>query len=151
MYEVSFVENMSDFLSYTQIISLLQDQMIYIKSPKTNEEIMSTIKLVLNAENAKLMVLHDQGHIIGFAFFNICIGMESAGKYIWLNEMHIHRDYRSKGYGSILYNEMEKWCIENGIVRIMGMADETEVRTKKFYKTQGADIYKQDIISKYIK
>lgn len=147
MYNVEFVNTMEQFLEHTQIILLLKDQMEYIGSPKTNKELMNTIKLVFESENSYLMVVSDNGHIIGFAFFNICIGMESAGKYLWLNEMHIHKSYRSEGYGAILYEEMRKWCKENNVVRIMGMADEKEVRTIAFYKKQGADIYKQEIIS----
>ena len=147
MYEVKFVNSMDEFLDTTQIISLLKDQMEYIGSPKTNEQLMKTIQLAFKNENAHLLVLSDNSHVIGFAFFNICIGMESAGKYLWLNEMHIHKNYRSKGYGSILYEEITKWCRENEVVRIMGMASETELRTKKFYETQGAEIYSQDIIS----
>lgn len=147
MYEVKFINNMDEFLEATQIILLLKDQMEYIGSPKTNEELMKTIKLTFKNENSKLLVISDNSHMIGFAFFNICIGMESAGKYLWLNEMHIHKNYRSKGYGKILYEEMVKWCEENHVVRIMGMADESELRTKNFYLQRGAKIYSQDIIS----
>lgn len=39
MYNVSFIHNVTEFLDYTQLISLLQDQMEYIGSPKTNEEL----------------------------------------------------------------------------------------------------------------
>mgnify|MGYP000179465683 FL=1 len=147
MYNVEFVNSIEQFLEHNQIITLLRAQMEYIGSPKTNEELLNTIKLVFQEKNSYLMVITDGGHIIGFAFFNICIGMESAGKYLWLNEMHIHKSYRSKGYGAILYEEMRKWCEENNVLRIMGMADEKEKRTKAFYKKQGADIYSQDIIS----
>lgn len=147
MEEIYFINNINEFLEHTQIISLLKDQMEYINSPKTNKEILETIKLAFKSDNAKLMVLSDNGILIGFAFFNVCIGMESAGKYIWLNEMHVHRHYRSKGYGAKLFNEMKQWCLKNNVVRIIGMASEEEVRTKKFYKTQGATLYNQDIIS----
>ncbi|AIO18524.1 Acetyltransferase (GNAT) family protein [Candidatus Izimaplasma bacterium HR1] len=147
MYEVKFINSMDEFLDATQIILLLKDQMEYIGSPKTNEQLMKTIQLAFKQENAYLLVISDNSHVIGFAFFNIAIGMESAGKYLWLNEMHIHKNYRSKGYGKILFEEMRKWCEENQVVRIMGMADDSEERTKNFYKQQGAEIYKQDIIS----
>lgn len=147
MYDVKFINSMDEFLEATQIILLLKDQMEYIGTPKSNEELMKTLVLAFKNENAHLLVISDIGHTIGFAFFNVCIGMESSGKYLWLNEMHIHQNYRSKGYGKILYQEIVKWCKENNIVRIMGMADESEVRTKNFYKQQGADIYSQDIIS----
>jgi GNAT superfamily N-acetyltransferase len=147
MYKVEFVNTIEEFIEHTQIVTLLKHQMEHIGSPKTNEELLNTIKLAFLSENSYLMVISDSGHIIGFAFFNICIGMKSAGKYLWINEMHIHKNYRSKGFGAILYEDMRKWCEENNIVRIMGIVDETELRTKAFYKKQGADIYSQDIIS----
>jgi len=151
MYDVKFINNMEEFLEANQIILLLKDQMEYIGTPKTNEELMTTIKLTFKNDNSKLLVISENSHMIGFAFFNICIGMESSGKYLWLNEMHIHKNYRSKGFGKILYDEMVKWCEENHIVRIMGMADQSEERTKKFYLQRGAEIYSQDIISMKIK
>lgn len=151
MYEVNFVNSMEEFMETTQIISLLKDQMEYIGSPKTNEQLLKTIQLVFKHNDAHLLVISENSHVLGFVFFNVCIGMESAGKYLWINEMHVHKDYRSKGYGSYLYKELLKWCEENEVVRVMGMADESEVRTKKFYERQGAEIYSQDIISMKLK
>lgn len=147
MYEVVFVKNMSEFLEHTQIISLLQDQMEYIGSPKTNTQLLDTFKLVFEAPNSHLMVIKEHGHIVGFAYYNVCIGMESAGKYLWLNEMHVHKDYRSKGIGALLIKEIKQWCKENNVVRLMGVAEHSEIRTKKFYEKQGAEITSQDIIS----
>lgn len=150
MYEIKFVETMNEFLEHTQIISLLQDQMVYIKSPKTNDQLLATFKMVFESPNSHLVVISEQGHIVGFAFFNICIGMESAGKYIWLNEMHVHKDYRSRGIGSLLYKYILTWARNQNIVRLMGMAMDDEIRTKEFYKREGAEIYSADIISKKI-
>ncbi len=147
MVDVSIIHNESEFLDHNQIILLLKDQMDFIGSPKTNQEILDIIKLMFKSEQAKLMVIGKQGHVIGFCFFNVSIGMESAGKYIWLNEMHIHKAYRSKGYGTILFSKLQEWCKENDIVRIMGMMDESEVRTRKFYETQKAEIFTQDVFS----
>jgi len=147
MYDVVLINNLSEFLEHNQIISLLKDQMDYIDSPKTNEELIHTIKLAFRTECAKLICISERGHIIGFAFFNVCVGMESAGKYIWLNEMHIHKDFRGKGFGTVLFKEIEKWCIDNEIVRILGMTTEKEKRTLNFYKKQGSVTFSQDIFS----
>ena len=151
MYEVKFINSMDELLEATQIISLLKDQMEYIGSPKTNVQLLKTIQLAMKNENSHLLVISENSHVIGFAFFNVSIGMESSGKYLWLNEMHIHKNYRGKGYGKNLFAEIIKWCKMNEVVRIMGMADESEERTKNFYIQQGAEIYTQDIISFNIK
>jgi GNAT superfamily N-acetyltransferase len=147
LIQVEMIETMEQFFDHTQIILLLKDQMEYIGSPKSNDELLKTITLALKTDSAHLMVISENGNTLGFAFFNIAIGMESSGKYLWLNEMHIHKDYRSKGYGAVLIDKMKEWCKENKVVRIMGMADESEKRTLQFYQKQGAETYSQDIIS----
>jgi len=150
MAEIKVIHNMTDFLEYNHLIHLVQDQMNYIGSPKTNEQIVDTIKLVLDSPNAQLMVINDNGYPLGFVFFNVSIGMESAGQYVWLNEMHVHSEYRGKGYGSLLFEGLKKWCQNHGVVRIMGMADETEKRTLNFYQRQGCNTYTQEIFSIYL-
>jgi GNAT superfamily N-acetyltransferase len=136
-----------EFLEYTQIVSLLKDQMEYIKTPKSSTEIKETIKLMFETEHAKLMVIEDNGLLLGFVFFNISIGLQSGGKYIWLNEMHIHHMYRGMAYGSILFNELKKWAKSEGILRIMGIVDSFDERTRDFYIKQGTEVYKEDIFS----
>lgn len=150
MAQVNVISNESEFLEHNQIILLLKDQMEYIGSPKTNQEIMNTLRLAFKSENAKLMVISDQGHVIGFCFFNVSIGMESAGYYVWLNEMHIHKEYRNQGYGTQLYQALVDWCKENKILRIMGMMDESEKQTIRFYQQQKSQIYNQQIFSRYV-
>jgi len=145
--EIQFISNMEEFLEFNQIIHLLKDQMEYIGAPKTNEQIMNTFKLAFQSETAKLIVVQDKGHPIGFMFFNIAIGMESGGKYIWLNEMHVHREYRGKGYGTMLFNYLKQWAESHGILRIIGMTDESEPQTMHFYAQQDADLYPQQIFS----
>jgi len=149
MPDIVTISNMSEFLEYNQIIKLIQDQMDYINSPKTNEQIMSIFKLAFKSETAKLLVISEAGHPIGFVFFNVSIGMESAGKYAWINEMHIHKEYRDKGYGTKLFEALKEWCVEHEVLRIMGMADNTEERTLDFYRKQQCKTYEQQIFSLY--
>lgn len=150
MAEIKLIQDMADFLEYNQLIHLIQDQMEYIGSPKTNEQVMDTFKLAFASENAQIIVLSDNGYPVGFVYFNVSIGMESAGKYLWLNEMHIHSEYRGKGYGSMLFDELKLWAKEHDVLRIMGMADKTEARTLEFYKKQGCNTYPQEIFSIYL-
>lgn len=147
MVKVELINNMTEFVEYTQIVSLLKDQMEYIKTPKTNEEIKATIKMMFQSEMAKLMVIEDNGLLIGFVFFNVAIGLQSGGKYLWLNEMHIHKYYRGQGYGTILFDELKKWAKENDIKRVMGIIDDIDPRTKEFYQKRGTEIYSEDIFS----
>lgn len=150
MLDVAIIHNEREFLEHTQIVSLLKAQMEFIGTPKTNQELIETIRYAFTTDHAKLMVISKLGHVLGFCFFNVSVGMVSGGKYIWINEMHIHKDYRSKGYGSILYRKLQDWCKENDIKRIMGMVEESEERTLNFYKKQNAEIYKSTIFSQIV-
>ena len=147
MIQTKIVNNMSEFFEYTQIVTLLKEQMEYIGTPKTNEEIKATIRLMFETEHAKLMVLENNGLLIGFVFFNVAIGLQSSGKYLWLNEMHINSQFRGKGYGTILFQGLKEWAVENDIVRIMGIVDNVDPRTRQFYLKQGTEVYNEEILS----
>lgn len=150
MIQTKIINNMTEFLDYTQIVSLLKEQMDYIGTPKTREEIKATIRLMFDTEHTNLMVLEKHGHLYGFVFFNVAIGLQSSGKYLWLNEMHIHEQYRGKGYGTMLFNGLKEWAKDNGVGRIMGIVDNVDPRTRQFYLNQGTDVNKEEILSIYL-
>ena len=117
MTEVVMISSIIDSTNDERIIDLIRDQMNYINSPKTRNDIISIFKLVFKYETTKLFVIKNNDKPIGFAFFNISIGIESAGKYAWINEIHIHKKYRNNGYGSILFKAIIEWCKNNHIVK----------------------------------
>lgn len=147
MIQTKLINTMSEFIEYTQIITLLKQQMQHIGTPKSNEEIKETIKLMFETDRTYLMVIENNGLLIGFVFFNVAIGLQSSGKYLWLNEMHINEQFRGKGYGSMLFKDLMKWAKENNIVRIMGIVDNVDPRTRQFYLKQGTEILKEEILS----
>lgn len=147
MIQTKMINTMSEFFEYTQIVTLLKEQMDYIGTPKTSEEIKQTIKLMFDTDHTNLMVLENNGLLYGFVFFNIAIGLQSSGKYLWLNEMHINKQYRGKGYGTMLFNGLKEWAEENNVVRIMGIVDNVDPRTREFYIKQGTEVYTEEILS----
>ena len=147
MIQTKIINNMTEFSDYTQIVSLLKEQMEYIGTPKTRENIKDTIKLMFKTDHTNLMVLENNGHLYGFVFFNVAIGLQSSGKYLWLNEMHIHSAYRGKGYGTMLFDGLKAWAKDNGVCRIMGIIDNVDSRTRDFYLKQGTEVYKEEILS----
>lgn len=147
MIQTKIINNMSEFTDYTQIVTLLKEQMEFIGTPKTREDIKLTIKLMFDTKYAYLMVLENNGYLYGFVFFNIAIGLQSSGKYLWLNEMHIHSQYRGKGYGTMLFNGLKEWAKENDVIRIMGIVDNVDPRTRHFYFKQGTEVYTEEIFS----
>lgn len=93
------------------------------------------------------MVLENNGVLIGFVFFNISIGLQSSGKYLWLNEMHINKQYRGMGYGTLLFNDLKAFAKSQNIVRIMGIVDQIDERTRHFYIKQGTSVSQEEIFS----
>ena len=147
MHDISLINNMEEFLEYTQIISLLKEQLEYIKSPKTSDDIRKTIELMFKSDMAKLMVISSHSVLLGFVFFNINIGLQSSGKYLWINEMHVHKSYRGKGYGTILFEALKDWAKENNILNIMGIVDDFDERTRNFYLKQDTHIHPEEVFS----
>jgi len=147
MIQTKLINTITEFFEYTQIVTLLKQQMEHIGTPKSNEEIKETIKLMFETDHTYLMVLENKGLLLGFVFFNVAIGLQSSGKYLWLNEMHINEQFRGKGYGTMLFNGLKEWAKENNVVRIMGIVDHVDPRTRQFYLNQGTEISNEEILS----
>lgn len=76
------------------------------------EEFKERIKNI--TKNYPYIVLEDDNKIVGYAYSNVFKGRE-AYKYSSEVTIYLDKDYQKKGYGKLLYNELEKQAKEKGI------------------------------------
>ncbi len=113
---------------------LVKEQMNHIGTNRTVSEISMILMTALNSEsNARLLALEVDDEYVGFTFFNESWGIETGGKYIWLNEIHISKNHRSMGYGTKLLDELKKYCEENHILKILGAVFGDDEGLQQFY------------------
>lgn len=76
------------------------------------EDIRSYIQEILNSKDKKILVLADEKDIYGLINYKIKQIKDNFSlkdsKVLWIDELVIDKDYRRKGYGKILIDEIKK-------------------------------------------
>lgn len=61
---------------------------------------MDAINLTLEKNTrSRIVVAEENDNLLGIAFLNIGVSLRIGGRYIWLNELYVHNEYRNKGIG----------------------------------------------------
>lgn len=141
MKEVVVYNKHEEILNDESILKLIIAQMEHIGASRSREKIIETLKVVFDAsKRTYILVIKENKVAKGFAFFNICTGIETGGDYIWLNELHVKHNERGKGYGKIVLAKLEQWASERNIKKILGIAYEDEDNVELFYEKAGFNI-----------
>ncbi len=99
----------------SRLIDLLGSQMEAIGDVADYDKIGNALEITLGSgTRAHILVMLDQNEkIIGLCVFNVCCGIQSGGDYIWINEIHIEKKERRKGYGEVLLEFVIDWAKTN--------------------------------------
>lgn len=90
----------------------------------------------------------NDGALLGFAFFNICYGLECGGEYLWLNELHVDQESRRKGIASGILNSIEEWARKRGCAYTACLTGSDNEAAQGMYRRQGFSISKVNWVEK---
>lgn len=90
---------------------------------------------VLFAERAK--------NVIGFALYGFRYSSFVGQPSIWLDDLYIDREMRSKGAGSLLMDRLQQIAREHNCTHLAWTADARNTRAIEFYHRLGAIIIEQ--------
>jgi len=93
--------------------------------------------LLLESEDAIVFVARYNGKVVGMCSIQILISTAEGGKVGILEDLVVDRDFRCKGIGTKLLLEAERYCKENGLLRLSLLADKDNIRALEFYKSRG--------------
>ena len=142
MTGVKIIENYREIENVDLIVELVSKQMKVVKGEFKYNEIHKSIKSVLKkGSRAKLFIITDQSNnYAGFAFGNICSGLESGGDYFWINELYVDDKFRGKHYATTLLEFIENWCENNRIGYIACVTGLTNEKAKSLYRKNEYDL-----------
>ena len=89
-----------------------------------------------------LLAQGDRG-VMGFALYGFRYSSFAGQPSIWLDDLYIERDMRSKGAGSLLTNKLRQIARKNNCTHLAWTADARNTRGLKFYHRLGATIIEQ--------
>ncbi len=81
--------------------------------------------------------------VIGFALYGFRYSSFAGQPSIWLDDLYVEQNMRSKGAGSLLMSKLQKIAQENNCTHLAWTADARNTRGLNFYHRLGAKIIKQ--------
>lgn len=146
---IKIYRSFSDIPDIDRITSLIRAQLASYGAQKEENAIQAALQNALKSDSRSvLFALEKQDTEIGFAFCNICSGLESGGDYLWMNEIYIHKEHRKQGHGKELLSFIEKWSKEQNLKSLLCVTGTENLNAREFYKSSGYDISQAIWVSK---
>jgi len=133
---VKVIKNISDRFLIEKLQKIVEKQMAFIGSQHNSEKMYSAIENALKNSRAMFFVSVNEGdEYTGFAFCNICSGLETGADYLWLNEIYVEAEYRRRRIASGIIEFIEKWAVENKIKYIATMTSRNNEKSKGLFNS----------------
>ena len=92
---------------------------------------------------ACVLFAEKDGDAIGFALYGFRYSSFAGQPSVWLDDLYIDRDQRSKGAGSLLMDKLMQIARENNCTHLAWTADARNIGGLKFYHRLGAKVIEQ--------
>jgi len=127
-------------LYHENLLNLFMTYFNYLKRPKSKQHIAQTLQLLITPHStAHLLALQrlDDEELVGFCFFNQCMGIESGGYYLWINDIYILPSCRRQGAASFLLKQVQLWAKQHQCGYIACIADNWNIASQTLFKRMG--------------
>lgn len=150
---IKVIRNYSDIPSEQELLNMMGDQMFHIGSSTKSEGLKSALKNALKSESRVCLFLSitEKEQLQGFAFANICSGLESGADYLWINELHIDKEFRQKGLAEEILDFIEHWASEKSMPYIACITSSTNTPAQTLYRKKGFEISETLWVDKSLK
>ncbi|UXR73338.1 GNAT family N-acetyltransferase [Staphylococcus sp. IVB6238] len=123
---------------FSQINHLLQ--LYYeLRYPTTSERLITRLNKIINNKDYYLLLLLENGKIIGFSGMCKMMFYEKNGEYMRILAFVIHSDFRKQGYGKNLLVDFEKLArkLNCKIITLNSGNRNERLAAHKLYKNSG--------------
>ena len=94
-------------------------------------------ELMRSDEYADGYILEADGKCVGYGLTAKSYSREAGGRVLWLEELFILEEYRSRGLGREFFAAAEEYASANGFARIRLEVEEDNVRARSLYQRLG--------------
>jgi GNAT superfamily N-acetyltransferase len=111
------------------------------KVQTTIEKIQQTI--LSDRPFAYVLLAEENQNQIGFALYGFRYSSFVGQPSVWLDDLFVKPDSRSRGAGNLLMNKLQQIALENNCSHLAWTADARNIRGLSFYQRLGAKIVEQ--------
>ena len=141
-----------NILDFERLVTLVQQQMSFIGYQQSRDEVATGIRNSMKTESrsAFFVAYEDDDTAIGFAYGNICCGLETGGDYFWVNELYVSVESRKQGLGSELLEYVQSWSKGQGCVYLAMVTHPTNKKAQALYQDLGFELESLVWVDKYL-
>jgi GNAT superfamily N-acetyltransferase len=139
-------------LDVERVITLVQQQMSFIGYHQSRDEVASEIRNSMKEQSraAFFVAYEEDDTAIGFAYGNICCGLETKGDYFWLNELFVSKECRNQGLGAELLEYVQAWSKQQGCTYLAMVTHPTNAKAQALYRDMGLELESLVWVDKYL-
>lgn len=136
-----------DFMKYE-----ITDEVFWNETLSVQKENLRNIfvKALENKENIKLMMIENNGDVIGFINLMIIFSVWAGGKSLILDDLFIIEEYRNMGFGKVVMNSLECYARDSGYKRLQFLSEISNKSANDFYKKLGYEFQRMNFYMKYL-
>ncbi|MBE9169321.1 GNAT family N-acetyltransferase [Pleurocapsales cyanobacterium LEGE 06147] len=129
----SFIQKKAEFDSNIGAFS----SVLRVSEEKIRKTLFSTIPF------AYVLFAETLGHPVGFALYGFRYSSFSDQPSIWLDDLYVDEEMRSRGAGAALMHYLAQIAKKNDCTHLAWTADTRNIRALSFYRRLGAEISEQ--------
>lgn len=135
-----------DFMKYE-----ITDEVFWNETLSVQKENLRNIfvEALENKENIKLMMIENNGDVIGFINLMIIFSVWAGGKALILDDLFIIEEYRNMGFGKVVMNSLECYVKDNSYKRLQFLSEISNKSANDFYKKLGYEFQSMNFYMKY--
>ncbi|MGL5833501.1 MAG: GNAT family N-acetyltransferase [Waterburya sp.] len=145
MIEIRFAAPTEATLIYELILDKAEfDRSIGGYSGKVQTTIEKIQQTILNDHPVAYVLLAQENQVtLGFALYGFRYSSFVGQPSVWLDDLYVKPDSRSKGAGNLLMVKLQQIAQENNSSHLAWTADARNIRGLNFYQRLGAKIVEQ--------
>ena len=103
------------------------------------ERAADALRRAISSHSAVVLIATLDGHVVGLCSAYEDIDSVRFGRRVWVEDLAVHPDWRSRRIGKQLLDEAKRWARERGATRLQ--LDSSELRTDahRFYEREQPD------------
>jgi GNAT superfamily N-acetyltransferase len=94
--------------------------------------------------------LVNRSDLLGFAFANVCFGLECGGTYLWINELHVAGHARRRGVGKSILEFIDTWARSRDMAYLACLTGSENRGAQTLYRGHGYDISRVNWVEKIL-
>ncbi len=95
------------------------------------------LKQLLDTPGTRILVAEEQGVVVGMATLQILVSTAEGGSVGLVEDVVVDREWRGKGIGSALLENLTWWAEKLGLSRLQLAMDSENGAALRFYKRNG--------------